>query len=169
MLTMCRQNISRGERHAHLAVMLRRLAIYSVDQFKRAMRILPAVDLWLDPDGKEHGPHVTVFGRRKVEMPAIQRLGEIVALIEQPLGSVGVSIDDQCVTVHHFVWNQNFTMRSMSTNCSSLRKSGNHVPPLLPQPLMIGEGVPSMQAYSVGKPLFVPTGLPRNAGGVMPP
>ena len=41
--------------------------------------------------------------------------------------------------------------------------------PILPQPLIVADGVPSKQAYCVGKPLFVPTALPKNAGGVMPP
>ncbi len=65
-----------------------------VDELKGAAGVVALVEFGLDPDGEELGAEVALFGGGEVEIAAVERLGEVVVVVEHALGRVGVGVDD---------------------------------------------------------------------------
>jgi len=80
--------------------MARGLLVDRVDELQRAMGVLAFVLLRLDPDGKEFGAEVALLGRFEVQMSAIERTGEVIVFIEQPLGGIRVGVNHDGSAVH---------------------------------------------------------------------
>ena len=67
-----------------------------------AAGVVALVRLGLDPDGEELGAEVAFAGGFEVEVAAVERVGEVVALIDDALGRVGVGVNDDGGSLHFF-------------------------------------------------------------------
>ena len=73
--------------------MLQRRLMHRVDQRQRPPRILVLVKLRLHPDGEELRAQLALLRGLKVHIAAIQRIGQVVVLIQHALRRVGMRID----------------------------------------------------------------------------
>jgi hypothetical protein len=79
------------------------LLIHSVNELERPMRKSCAPFYRLDPYSEEGGCEVSLISGLEVEHATLQGIAEVPSLIDKPLWSVRVSIDDEGVRMD-FCW-----------------------------------------------------------------
>ena len=82
--------------------MLRRLLVDRIDQLQRAPGIVALVQVRLDPDRKELRAEVALLGRLEIEIAAVQLVGKIVVIINQPLRGIRMRVDNDGGVVYGF-------------------------------------------------------------------
>src|SRR5580698_10102972 len=80
--------------------MLCSLLINSINQLERPAGILAFVEIGFHPDREKLRAEVAFLRRIKVQVAAIERIGKIVILIDQPLCGVSMSVDHNGLVVY---------------------------------------------------------------------
>ena len=102
VLAMRRLDIRRRIRHPHPVGMLRRLLVNGIDQLQGAPRVVALVKVRLDPDREELRAKVALLGRVEIEIAAIELVGKVVVLVDQPLRRIGMRVDNDSGVVYSF-------------------------------------------------------------------
>ena len=74
--------------------MLRDLLLDGVDQDESAAGKVALVGRGINPDGEKLGAEVSLFSGFEIPVAAVERIAEVVVLVDEALGCVGVRVDD---------------------------------------------------------------------------
>jgi hypothetical protein len=94
VVAMRGDDVGGREGHPHLVGMLRRLLVDGVDQLQRPPGVMIFVEVGLDPDGEELRAEVALVRGVEVQLPAVERIGQVEVLVDETLRRVGVGVDD---------------------------------------------------------------------------